>query len=170
MIAQQASLHSLGAGGGGVCLAPRLHHRPVCESRDLSLSLLQLGPVGPQAVPPRAHGGWAALAEAKEGAFCLEFCSQSDITSPVIMQLSLIVSFQHKTVSSTLSHSGRGRGGTETHTLLCFPVDLETSEADFPVRRMSRISFIHSNIHWAPGRCQASERCWKQPRPKCLHS
>lgn len=37
----------------------------------------------------------------------------------------------------------------------CFPVDLETSEADIEVRGRNRVYFIHSNIYCAPRLCQA---------------
>lgn len=53
VIDQQASLHSPGAGRGGRGPPPvsRLHQGTVCEARDLPVSLLQLSPHRPRAVP-----------------------------------------------------------------------------------------------------------------------
>lgn len=88
MIDPRASQHCLGAGEGeGIGPAPRGHHRPICEAAICprpSFSWV----LSHRLCLHRAHGGWVASAEAKEGAFRPEFCSRSDITGLMIMDLS----------------------------------------------------------------------------------
>lgn len=87
MIDQHASLHFLRVRAGwGVGLAHCPGHRSAHGTGTCPLPLLQLGRQ-PHAVPPESGGGGGGFLH-QGRYFCLEFCSQSAITSLIIINLS----------------------------------------------------------------------------------
>lgn len=122
VIDQQASQHSFRAGRGG--WGWRSAWLPACAT----------GPSGRQGICPprlswvishrlcfhRAHGGWVAWAEAKEGAFCLEFCSRSDIAGLMIIDLSKSPFNTYQCLPHEVIQEGAGRG----QKLTCFSASL----------------------------------------------
>lgn len=82
-------LQSLGVRSGwGEGLAHRPGPRPACGTGNLPAFSPSAGLSAPGCARRGHMVGWVSLAEAWEGAFCLMFCSQADITGLLIIHLS----------------------------------------------------------------------------------